>query len=248
MNDESGVMIEGFERVADDQAALAPALLPAAAPRSAGLGKAMDLLMWELEIADREKILPVIFKLAERGRAAPRDPAAQDVAPRAAQGHGPLRRGLQRGLERELGLLPVLQEGPRRLRAGAAARLRRATGSWSPRPPRARPSAVAITVPDVNQVLAKMNGPPAAAGLVALPAQGPDDRPRARRLPRRQARVPAHRRGGEVLRRALRHGRVDAPDLGRDGLDPRDQHEHEPGDGGDGRPDRPALPGLRART
>ena len=36
------------------------------------------------------------------------------------------------------------------------------------------------------------------------------------------------------------------PDLGRGGLDPRDQRRHEPRHGGDGRPGRQALPRLRA--
>jgi GNAT superfamily N-acetyltransferase len=31
-----------------------------------GLGKAMDLLKWELHISDREKMLPVLFELAEK--------------------------------------------------------------------------------------------------------------------------------------------------------------------------------------
>ena len=32
----------------------------------AGLEKAMDLWMWELDISDREKIIPVVFELAEQ--------------------------------------------------------------------------------------------------------------------------------------------------------------------------------------
>jgi GNAT superfamily N-acetyltransferase len=32
----------------------------------AGMTKAMDLLMWNLEVSDREKVLPVIFELAEK--------------------------------------------------------------------------------------------------------------------------------------------------------------------------------------
>ena len=39
-----------------------------------------------------------------------------------------------------------------------------------------------------------------------------------------------------------------AAEVGRDGLDPRDQPQHEPRDGGDGRPRRAAFPGLRARA
>jgi hypothetical protein len=34
----------------------------------AGMTKAMDLLMWNLEVADRERVLPVIFELAEKAQ------------------------------------------------------------------------------------------------------------------------------------------------------------------------------------
>jgi GNAT superfamily N-acetyltransferase len=65
MNDESGVLVEGFE--------LRPMVLQPWQPpyyqrllEQAGLSKAMDLLMWNLEVADRERVLPVIFELADR--------------------------------------------------------------------------------------------------------------------------------------------------------------------------------------
>ena len=65
MNDESGVLIEGFE--------LRPMIRQPWHPpyyqqrmEQAGMAKAMDLLMWNLEVSDREKVLPVIFELAEK--------------------------------------------------------------------------------------------------------------------------------------------------------------------------------------
>jgi GNAT superfamily N-acetyltransferase len=65
MNDESGVLIEGFD--------LRPMILQPWNPpyyqqriEQAGMVKAMDLLMWNLEVSDREKVLPVIFELAEK--------------------------------------------------------------------------------------------------------------------------------------------------------------------------------------
>jgi GNAT superfamily N-acetyltransferase len=68
MNDESGVLIEGFE--------LRPMIAQPWNPpyyqqrcEQAGLSKAMDLLMWNLEVADRERVLPVIFELAEKVQA-----------------------------------------------------------------------------------------------------------------------------------------------------------------------------------
>jgi GNAT superfamily N-acetyltransferase len=67
MNDECGVLVEGFE--------LRPMILQPWNPpyyreliERSGMTKAMDLLMWNLEVADRAKVLPVIFELAEKVR------------------------------------------------------------------------------------------------------------------------------------------------------------------------------------
>jgi GNAT superfamily N-acetyltransferase len=63
MNDESGVLIEGYD--------VRPMILQPWNPpyyserlEQAGMGKAMDLLMWNLEVEDRDKVLPVIWELA----------------------------------------------------------------------------------------------------------------------------------------------------------------------------------------
>jgi GNAT superfamily N-acetyltransferase len=65
MNDECGVLIEGFQ--------LRPMILQPWQPpyysellEQAGMSKAMDLLMWNLEVTDRARVLPVIFELAEK--------------------------------------------------------------------------------------------------------------------------------------------------------------------------------------
>lgn len=65
MNEESGVLVEGFE--------LRPMLRQPWHPpyyqrrvEEVGLSKAMDLYMWNLEVTDRSKIMPVIFELAEK--------------------------------------------------------------------------------------------------------------------------------------------------------------------------------------
>src|SRR3954452_13130311 len=64
-NHECGLLVEGFER--------RPQILEnwhhpyyAAMVDAYGLSKAMDLLKWELHISDREKMLPVLFELAEK--------------------------------------------------------------------------------------------------------------------------------------------------------------------------------------
>ena len=65
MNEESGVLIDGYD--------LRPMIKQPWHPpyyqqrmEQAGMSKAMDLLMWNLEVSDRGKVLPVIWELAEK--------------------------------------------------------------------------------------------------------------------------------------------------------------------------------------
>jgi GNAT superfamily N-acetyltransferase len=67
MNEESGILIEGYE--------LRPMIKQPWHPpyyqkrmEQAGMEKAMDLLMWKLEVEDRDKVLPVIWELAEKAQ------------------------------------------------------------------------------------------------------------------------------------------------------------------------------------
>ena len=65
INDESGVLIEGFDREPFIKQPWHPPYLQRLCEQG-GLEKAMDLWMWELYIEDREKIVPGIFEMAER--------------------------------------------------------------------------------------------------------------------------------------------------------------------------------------
>ncbi|MDP8968875.1 MAG: hypothetical protein M3N04_09770 [Actinomycetota bacterium] len=65
MNDECGVLIEGFEREPMIKQPWHPPHYRDLC-EGAGLTKAIDLWTWELVIDDREKILPIIFELAEQ--------------------------------------------------------------------------------------------------------------------------------------------------------------------------------------
>jgi hypothetical protein len=64
MNDEAGVLIEGFDREPMVRQPWHPPYY-ARLCEEAGLEKAVDLLMWELRIGDRDKILPIIHRLAD---------------------------------------------------------------------------------------------------------------------------------------------------------------------------------------
>jgi GNAT superfamily N-acetyltransferase len=65
LNDESGVLIEGFELEPLIRQNWHPPRYQQAC-EAAGLEKAMDLLSWDLSIDDRAQMKPIIEKLAER--------------------------------------------------------------------------------------------------------------------------------------------------------------------------------------
>jgi GNAT superfamily N-acetyltransferase len=150
------VMTEGFER----QPLIRQPWHPPYYRRlceQAGLAKEVDLFMWELEIADRSKILPVIFKLAE------------EVEPR----HGiRIRRMSRRSLRRDLdrfaevyneawsenwGFVPYGKED---LDQMALEYQLVFDPNWMMVAETADgdTAAVAMSFPDINQVLKRMNG------------------------------------------------------------------------------------------
>ena len=65
MNDEAGLLVEGYLREPMIKQPWHPGYYQRLV-EGTGLTKAIDLLMWELVIDDREKILPIIFELAEQ--------------------------------------------------------------------------------------------------------------------------------------------------------------------------------------
>jgi GNAT superfamily N-acetyltransferase len=156
MNDESGVMIEGFERVPMIKQPWHPPYYQRLA-EEAGLAKAMDLLMWELQISDREKILPVIFKLAG------------EVEPR----HGiRLRKMSRRSLRKDMDRFADVYNSAWSENWGFVPYSKADLDAYTQElhlvfdhhwfmvaeTAEGDTVGVAITVPDVNQVLKKMNG------------------------------------------------------------------------------------------
>ena len=107
----------------------------------------------------------------------------------------------------------------------------------------------ALTLPDFNQVLAKVkDGRLLPFGwLAALRNRKKVDQVRVFALGVK----PEYQhtgRGGADVPDALRGGRAHAADRRRDGLDPRDQQGDEPRHGGHGRQGRAQVPRLRARA
>jgi hypothetical protein len=156
MNDESGVMVEGFDRVPLVKQPWHPPYYQQRA-EGAGLMKAMDLLMWELVINDRERMLPVIFKLAD------------EVEPR----HGiRLRKMSRRSLRKDMDRFADVYNSAWSENWGFSPYSKKDLDAYTQElhlvfdhhwfmvaeTAERETVAVAITVPDVNQVLAKMKG------------------------------------------------------------------------------------------
>jgi hypothetical protein len=155
VNDESGIVIEGHE--------LAPMVRQPWHPRyyqrlceGAGLAKAVDLLMWELEISDREKMVEVLPQLAQDAKAK----------------HGVvIRRMSRRHLRRDLDVFAEIYNRAWRRNWGFVPYAKHDLDTYAQELQLvfsrdwfmvaeidSEPIAIAITVPDINQVLAKMNG------------------------------------------------------------------------------------------
>jgi hypothetical protein len=155
-NDDLGVLIEGF--------AIEPLIRQPWQPpyyhvllEQAGLVKEVDLFMWELHISDRDSILPIIWQLSD------------DLEPK----HGiRIRRMTRRGLRRDLdafaeiyndawsrnwGFVPY---GKDDLDAYAQELHLVFDRDWFMVAENAEGETVgvAITIPDVNEVLKRMNG------------------------------------------------------------------------------------------
>jgi len=156
MNDECGLLIDGYDREPMIKQPWHPPYYRARC-EEAGLAKAVDLNMYELVISDRTKILPVVFKLAEQ------------LTPR----HGiTIRRMSRRSLRKDLdrfadvyneawsenwGFTPF---GERDLDVYAQEMQLVFDRNWFmvAETAEGNTAAVAITIPDVNQVLKRMNG------------------------------------------------------------------------------------------
>jgi GNAT superfamily N-acetyltransferase len=156
MNDESGVQIEGFEREPFVKQPWHPPYYQRLC-EAAGLTKAMDLLMWELVIADRSRMLPIIFKLKD------------DLEPR----HGiRIRKMSRRTLRKDMDRFADVYNSAWSENWGFVPYSKADLDAYSQElhlvfdphwfmvaeTEDGDTVAVAITVPDINQVLKRMNG------------------------------------------------------------------------------------------
>ncbi|MEX1142625.1 MAG: hypothetical protein WD993_06545 [Thermoleophilaceae bacterium] len=157
MNDEAGVLIEGFEREPFVKQPWHPPSYQRLC-EGAGLEKAIDLLMWELHIEDRSKIHPSIVQLAER----------------LEPDHGiRIRKMSRRHLRRELdlfaetyneawkdnwGFTPYTEEDLDTYALDLQLVFDRNWFMVAEKVDSGETVGIAITVPDINQVLKRMKG------------------------------------------------------------------------------------------
>ena len=156
MNDESGVLIEGFEREPLIRQAWHPPYYRRLC-EEAGLEKAVDAFMWSLHIRGRDKVMPIIWDLAEQ-----LEPKHGIRIRKMSRLH--LRRDLDAFAEiyneawsRNWGFVPYSKED---LDAYAQELQLVYDRDWFmiAEDGEGKTVGMAITVPDVNQVLKKMNG------------------------------------------------------------------------------------------
>jgi hypothetical protein len=155
MNDECGVLVEGFERVPMIKQPWHPPYYQRRC-EEAGLTKAIDLWMWELVIDDREKILPIIFELSE-----------QAETKHGIQLHHMRRRDLPKEIKvfgevynaawkRNWGFVPYSESDLKHLAEELQLVFDRNWFMFAQKD--GETIGTAITLPDINQVLKKMNG------------------------------------------------------------------------------------------
>jgi hypothetical protein len=155
MNDESGIVIEGHELAPMVRQPWHPPYYQALC-EGAGLDKVVDLLMWELDIADREQMLPVLPELARDAR----------------DKHGVrIRRMSRRGLRRDLDLFGEIYNRAWRRNFGFVPYDKADLDQYALEIQLAfdrdwmmvaevdgEAIAIAMTFPDLNQVLRTMHG------------------------------------------------------------------------------------------
>ena len=244
-NDEIGVLIEGYE--------LRPMILENWHPpfykdliEQQGFGKAMDLLMWELQFGD--------LKEGERF-----DPSIHAAAEKALREEGVVIRNISlRNLPAEMrafsevyneawgknwGFVPATDA---EIEFHAKLLKQVLDEDWAYIAEKeGEPVGAALTLPDINQVMAKLNGRLLPFGwLKFLLGKRKIDQLRVFALGVKHEFRHSGVAAGLYLEAPRDRGRPGRDRRRRDGLDPRDQWRDEPGDGGDGRQGGQEVPGV----
>ncbi len=247
LNDECGILIEGFDQPSMILEPWHPPYYASQLER-AGLEKQIDLLMWELwfgELKAGTELHPLIHAAAQKSR--DEGVVLRPMRKREMKAEvGRFMDVYNEAWGRNWGFVPITEAEV----AFQAKNLKPVLDeNWAMIAEReGEVVGAALTLPDVNQALARMNGRLLPFGWFHFLRRRELHRPSARVRARGQVRVPAPRgRRGAV--RAPRPDRRRGRAAGRPhGMDPGDERPDEPSDGGHGRPGRAALPHLPARA
>ena len=165
--------------------------------------KVVDLFMWDLDISDREQMLPILPELAADARDKHGVTIRRMSRRRLRKDLDVFAEIYNRAWRRNFGFVPYEKEDLDQY--GLELQLAFDRDWFMVAEVGDEPVAIAITFPDLNQVLRRMNGRLLPLGWWRYLRRAKIIDARPRRLPRGQAQVPAHGRGGRAVRRALRH-------------------------------------------
>jgi hypothetical protein len=156
MNDESGIVIEGHDLPPMLRQPWHPPYYQRLMEDAAGLEKVVDLFMWELDISDREQMLPILPELAADAR----------------DKHGvTIRRMTRRGLRKDFDVFAEIYNRAWRRNFGFVPYDKADLDQYAAEiqlvfdrdwmmvaQVGTEPVAIAMTFPDLNQVQRRMNG------------------------------------------------------------------------------------------
>jgi hypothetical protein len=156
MNDESGIVIEGHDLPPMIRQPWHPPYYQRLLEEGAGMDKEVDLFMWELDISDRDQMLPILPELAADAR----------------EKHGvTIRRMSRRRFRRDLDIFGEIYNRAWRRNFGFVPYGEADLDQYALEMQLAfdrdwmmvaevgdEPIAIALTFPDLNQVLRRMNG------------------------------------------------------------------------------------------
>jgi GNAT superfamily N-acetyltransferase len=156
MNDEAGILVDGYDR---DPMIRQPWHPPyyRGLLEGAGYAKAVDLYFWELYIGGRDKVLPIIWELAGKVES---EHGITLRHMRKREARAEMRRFadiFNVAWKDNWGYVPYSDEDVREL-ANDLRLFFFTNWTWVAENPAGEPVAAAITVPDLNQVLKRMNG------------------------------------------------------------------------------------------
>ncbi|MFT4036263.1 MAG: hypothetical protein QM679_11880 [Patulibacter sp.] len=157
LNNEAGLLVEGYDKSPIIMQPWHPEYYKARFEQ-AGLTKAMDLLMWSLEIDDKEKVHPAIFDAAAKAESE-HGLRLEKITRRSLSKdyRGPFRELFNAAWSKNWGYVPYSDAD---IKALAEESQLAYTKEWMMKVVNAdgKVVAMAITIPDLNQVLAKMHG------------------------------------------------------------------------------------------